>query len=532
MKTKIFYLLLLIIILIGSYLRVVDLDKVPPHLGNDEISIAFDSYSVRLLGKDEHGHNWPLSFESHRSYKAPLYAYLNMPLNWLFGNTEYGIRLLSAFFGIFIIILVAYFGLFFNNNNLAIIAAILFALNPKAIFVSRIGYESNVAFVIMTLGVLFMFYFRKFQKISFLVLAGIFLGISIWGYHTQWGLVPLLACILPFLSKKEVPLRKWIPMWLIILFIAVPVFYDFVSVQTKDVNNRANSQLWFSAGQTQDYIKSVNDKQIKKITTLITMPIYNYMQHFDFDSLFTSGADMFNGESPLEHGWFLFGCIPLLIYGLIDIKKVFGKYWSWVLAWWLLCPIVPALTEGGVASVRNLSFLAPSILIMSGGFYTLLLYKKLLAKLIFILLIVNVFIFLMAYFIHFKFDSSDNFQYGYKEAWEFIQPLVDNYDQIIVEPKFGIYGQYTGVPHLYFGYFKAFDPELMQSRTDIDGTKIDKYYFRGVDWNDEELKPKSIYIVSIINPMAGKAYDKLKLLNTIEKVNHEPQFLIYETIDK
>jgi hypothetical protein len=31
--------------------------------------------------------------------------------------------------------------------------------------------------------------------------------------------------------------------------------------------------------------------------------------------------------------------------------------------------------------------------------------------------------------------------------------------------------------------------------------------------------------------MAGKAGNKLKLLDTIEKPNHEPQFLIYETID-
>lgn len=531
MKTKIFYFILILVVIIGSYLRIVDLDKIPPHLGNDEISIAFDSYSVRILGKDEHGHSWPLSFESHRSYKAPLYAYLNMPLNWLIGNNEYGIRLLSAIFGTIIIILVAYFGLFFDNEKLGLAAAFLFAFNPKAIFASRIGYESNVAFVIMTLGVLFMFCFRKLHKRKFLVLAGIFLGISIWGYHTQWGLVPLLVCVLPFLSKNEINLQKWIPMWLIIIFIATPIFYNFLTVQTKDINNRANSQLWFSASKTKDYIELTKDSKIKKITTLITIPFYNYLQHFDFDTMFTSGADMLNGESPMEQGWFLFICLPLLIYGLINIKKVFGKYWSWLLLWWLLCPIVPALTEGGVASVRNLSFLVPSILIMSGGFYYLILYRKLFAKIIFILLIINIFIFLMTYFIHFKFDSSDNFQYGYKQAWEYIKPIVNNYDEIIVEPKFGLVGQHVGVPHLYFGYFKAFTPDQMQNRLDSNGTKIGKFYFKNFDWNKEQYKPKSLFVVSVINPKVGNFYNKLNLLKVIEKLNHEPQFLIYETID-
>lgn len=204
MIKKYFYLILGLIIIIGFIPRIIKLDKIPSHLGNDEISIAFDSYSVRTIGKDEHGHSWPLAFESHRSYKAPLYAYLNMPINWFFGNNEIGVRLLSVIFGVLAIFLIGVFGKFIGGEFLGLMAAILLAINPKAIFVSRIGFESNVAYVVMSFGVLFMFYFWKKQKKIYAILAGILLGLSIWGYHTQWGLVPMLAVILPFLSRKLV----------------------------------------------------------------------------------------------------------------------------------------------------------------------------------------------------------------------------------------------------------------------------------------------------------------------------------------
>lgn len=532
MSKKVFYLCLGLSILVGSYLRVVKLDKIPPHLGNDEISIAYDSYSVRTIGKDEHGHSWPLSFESHQTYKAPLYAYLNMPINRLLGNNEYGVRLLSAIAGSILIILVALLTKAWGGYLVALAAAWLMALNPKAIFASRIAFESNLAALMLSLGVLLMFYFRKKQKSFYAVLVGLFLGLSIWGYHTEWGLAPMLAVILPFLSRKEIAFKKWWPMSLLMILIAMPIFYNFVAVQRKDVNNRANSQLWFSAGQVQDYIKVSEDGPVKKLMVVALTPVNNYLAHFSLDSMFSSGADMFNGESPLESGWFLLGTLPLLLIGLVKINKVFGKYWVWILAWWLLCPVVPALTYGGVASVRNLAFIVPTILIMAGGAGILWQQSRKWSIILGIVLIFNFFVFGLSYYIHFPVDSGNNFQYGYKEAWEFIKPNIDKYDKVVVENRFGEFGQFTGVPHLYFGYFGAFSAEEMQKRVDNNGTKIGKFEFKYVDWNQEEYSPKTAYIVSAINPRVGKIYDKFKELTLIRNTNFTAQFLIYETVDK
>lgn len=531
MSKKVFYFVLSLITLVGGYLRMVRLESVPPHLGNDEISIAYDSYSVRVIGKDEHGHTWPISFESHQTYKAPLYAYLNMPINWLLGNNEYGVRWLSALAGSGLIVLAAVAGNQWGGPILALVAAALMALNPKSIFVSRIAFESNLAALMLSLGVLFMFYFWKKQKTIFTIVSGLFLGLSIWGYHTEWGLAPMLAIVLPFLSRREIAFKKWWPMWLVMILMAMPIFYDFAVVQRKDVNNRASSQLWFSAGQMQDYIKGSEDKPIKKLMVVTLTPVNNYLSHFSFDSMFGSGADMFNGESPLESGWFLLGCLPLLIIGLVKINKVFGKYGDWVLAWWLLCPIIPALTYGGVASVRNLAFILPTILIMAGGAVVLWRQSKKWSMILGFVLVVNFFVFALSYYVHFPVDSGNNFQYGYKEAWEFIKPNIDKYDRVVVENRFGEFGQFTGVPHLYFGYFQAFKASEMQKRIDKNGTKIGKFEFKYVDWNQEVYSPRTVYIVSAINPRAGKIYEKLREVTLIRNTDFTAQFLIYESID-
>lgn len=510
MIKKYFYLILLGILIVGGCLRIINLDKNPVHLGNDEISIAFDSYSVRIIGKDEYGHNWPLSFQSHQTYKAPLYAYLNMPINWLVGNNELGVRLLSALSGILIIFLIAVIAKDWSNERVGLVAALIMALNPKSIFTSRIAFESNLAFMIMTLGILLMYFYRKTNKKIYALISGLFLGLSIWGYHTEWGLAPMVAVVLPWLARKEFSLKKWWLMWLTLIIVALPIFYNFVTVQSKDENNRANSQIW-----------------LKEPGTMIITPVNNYLEHFSLDSLFTSGADIFNGESPLESGWFLLATLPLLILGLINLKLVYKKYWDWILAWWLLCPVVPALTTGGVSSVRNLAFLVPTILIMAAGFEWLIKKNKIWTMIWSGLFLINFFIFALAYFIHYPIDSGDNFQYGYKQTWEFIKPIVSNYDEVVVETRFGNTGQYSGVPHLYFGYFGAFSAEEMQERIDDKGTRIGKYYFKYVDWNKEELKKKSLFVVSVANPKAGAAYNKMELLGTIEKPNHETQFLIY-----
>lgn len=530
MIKKYFWVWLGVIVLVGGLLRMIGLDKNPPHIGNDEISIAFDSYSLRTTGKDGYGIKWPLSFKSHRDYKAPLYAYLNMPFNWIFGNNEYGVRFLSALVGTLGILMIGLMGKFFKNEKLGLMAATLLALNPKAIFASRMAYEANLAMILVSLGIYTLFLFRKNQKKWYLIVSGLFLGFSIWAYHTQKGLVPLILVLMPWLLRKEIKLKKWLLLWITTCLVILPIFLDFIYIQRKDPFNRASSQIWFQQASIQDYLKSSNDNLFKKIVKVSADPVYRYFDYLNLDFSFGKGMDLFPKNEPFNFGWFLVFTAPLLFVGLFNMKLIFGKYLDWFLTWWLLCPIVPSLTWGEPASVRNLAFVIPTILIMAGGLLVIFDKNKKLFTLLIIGILINFTYFGIAYYNHFPKISGDNFQYGYKQAWEYIKPIESKYEKIIMESRFGNTGQYSGLPELYFGYFGAFEAKDMQEK-DYRLNKINKYWTRDIDWNKELVEKNSLYVVSISNPKAGDNFDKLELLTTIYKPDGEPQFLIYKTIN-
>jgi 4-amino-4-deoxy-L-arabinose transferase-like glycosyltransferase len=531
MKKKIFWIILGAIVIFGGFLRMVALDKNPPHLGNDEISIAYDSYSIRTTGKDEYGISWPLSFRSHRDYKPPLYAYLNMPFNYLFGNNEYGVRFLSALAGTLMILVIGIVGLKLGGNKLGLLAAFLLAINPKSIFVSRMSYESNLAALLVLVGVYLMYLFKERRKSIYLFISGIFLGFSIWAYHTEKGLIPLLITILPWWWRKEIKLRKWICLWMTVIVLVIPIFWDFVNVQMKDPYNRASSQIWYTGVGIQKYLQTTTDGLPKKVFKVMIDPVYRYVEHFNLDFLFTKGMELFPKNEPFNFGWFLITTFPFLILGLANLKKVFGKNFSWLLIWWLLCPIVPSLTYGDLAAVRNLPFIAPTILIMAAGGVVIWQKNIKWLRIMLLAIVINFIYFTISYFVHFPKVSGDNFQYGYKQAWLYIKPTVDNYEKITIEPKFGQYGQFIGLPRLYFGYFGAFSAEEMIARDDESGN-IGKYWMRNVNWNLEKIDEKSLYVVSVSNAATNEALKNLELLTTINKIDGSEQFLIYKSLDK
>src|SRR3989344_3741675 len=97
---------ILLLFALAISLRFYHLGSVPVQLGNDEISIAYDSYSVSLTSRDEHGNFLPIAFQSHNTYKAPLYAYMAMLPIRLLGNTTSAARTTSALTGSLSILLI------------------------------------------------------------------------------------------------------------------------------------------------------------------------------------------------------------------------------------------------------------------------------------------------------------------------------------------------------------------------------------------------------------------------------------------
>src|SRR5580704_1557461 len=102
-------LLLALIVLLGFFLRFVDVSNDPPGLYVDEVSIGYNAYTILTTGKDEYGVLHPLWFRSYGDYKMPVYIYSVAGSMALFGETEFAVRFPSIIAGTLTIPLLYFF---------------------------------------------------------------------------------------------------------------------------------------------------------------------------------------------------------------------------------------------------------------------------------------------------------------------------------------------------------------------------------------------------------------------------------------
>jgi hypothetical protein len=198
----------------------------------------------------------------------------------------------------------------------------------------------------------------------------------------------------------------------------------------------------------------------------------------------------------------------------------------------IISPIVPSLTIGGTNMVRNLATVLPYSIVIGCGLYGLKnIFKGYKAIIISGIFLFSFLYFLAIYYYHFPFQMGENFQYGYKQAAEYIKDNYDKYDRIIVDPRFGDVNIYVGVPHLYLAYFTNLDPKMMLNRRDTDqGLFFDKYQITSVNWNQEQIKEKSLYLVPFDNQPGENSNKNLRTVKEIKLPNYKVEFKLLESI--
>src|SRR3990167_3090742 len=91
--------LLVGIILLAAVLRFFQISSFPPALNWDEVSHGYNAYSILKTGKDEWGVSFPTIFRAYGDYKLPVYIYLVVVSEAVFGLTELAVRLPSVLAG-------------------------------------------------------------------------------------------------------------------------------------------------------------------------------------------------------------------------------------------------------------------------------------------------------------------------------------------------------------------------------------------------------------------------------------------------
>ena len=180
------------ILLVAAALRLYALSTNPPSTYWDETALGYDAYSILKTGRDLHGNVLPiLAFPSFGDYKPSLYFYVIIPFMAVFGPTTLAIRLPSALAGIVTTWLVFLIGKKLKDERLGLLGALFFAVQPWNVHISRAGFETNLASMLVALGIYFCLCARKNMRL--LMGAAVAFGLSMYAYHSERIISPILA---------------------------------------------------------------------------------------------------------------------------------------------------------------------------------------------------------------------------------------------------------------------------------------------------------------------------------------------------
>lgn len=543
-----FKLTLLIIVFLAFVLRFYRVTEVPPSLNWDEVSIGYNAYSIMKTGKDEWGKSFPLHFKAYGEYKLPTQIYFSIPGIYFFGLTDLGIRILPVVYGT-LTVLILYFLCkeWFESEFVALTASFLLAISPWHIQLTRASFESSFSVFWILLGLWFLL--KGFKKQIWWILSMVPFAISVYTYNSARVFTPLFLFVLLFIYRKVfLKHKKYVVYSLITFFVLMiplmPFFfssdrnsrYKLVSI-TDDPGlipridqNRNNSNL------PQPLPRLVHNR----VTYVSLYLTEHYLAHFTPDFLFVNGAPhkQHHVQDVGEMYFFQFPLVLLGLYSLFKLNKKYRGLWS---AWVLLAFIPVSITNDSIPHALRTVIANPAYQIVSAlGFFELIKYFKkrsnyyLFLLLVILIVSISIISYLNNLFNIYPKKYSYDWQYGNKQAVEYIKQNYSKYDQIV-------FTRHYGEPQMFTLFYLTYDPAQYFNNSKLERFEtydwvrvlhFDKFYFpdlgdRGTRYEDIIKQFPNQRLLFI-----GKAGDFPKDVKRLEEIKFLDNSTAFEIVEK
>lgn len=559
---------IILIVIFGFFLRFIYLDKYPPSLNWDEVSHGYNAFSILETGKDEWGETLPSIFRAYGDYKLPVYIYTSVISVMIFGLNAISVRLPSVLAGTFLIVFSYLIAkeVFYKKHRKSssesyksapLIVAILAAIEPWGLFLSRAAFEANLALMLFSGGV--YFFISGIKKPKRFIVSALMLGLSAWTYNSYRVFMPLMLAVMVFLYRKElaslfkkhsgkiyislgIAFILFIPMFIQLFSTAGQARFGWVSL----IDEGAVSQI-VEERQRSDYPSSASRLIYNRPVYFIKNFSANWISHYGPGYLFFRGGDNYQFSIP-AHGLIYVVNMPFFIAGfIILVKRSFSrnKAYLLILLWFVFAPVASSLTREAPHVLRSVTMLpTPMIITAMGSAWLLSNVKnryKYLVCLYLILLFVSLGNYLNHYINVYAKDYSHAWQYGHKEAVDFVAKNYVSYDRVIMTKKYG-------EPHAFILFFTGWDPVNYRDNPNLIRfhqsnwywvDRFDKFYFVN-DWDIPDVGyefvlesgggvrcpvngVRCLLITSPANVPAG--WNKLE---TIYFLNGRPAFEIYD----
>lgn len=536
MKKK--FLILFLILLLGTFFRFYRLNEVPPSPSLDEVSIGWNAYSILKTGKDEYGYQFPVLLRAYDDWRPALYVYLTIPFIKVLGLSTASVRLPAVLLSL-TTILGTYFLVkeLFKNSRFTVyyslITSFLLAISPWHIYLSRLGHEVGAGLTFSVLAVLFFLKWLHSNtlgyrtRIVWLILTVFFFALSFYTYQSQKVFGPLLILALALIFRKQLrQFKKEIVFaGLLGLILLIPILkaslspgglirFQGSSIFSEHTTLKELSALRIARDYQQHSSLGLifDNQQVVTGLTLLT----NYLSHFNPSWLFFNAGEERHKIPGL--GYLYLWELPLLLVGAYQlIKEKFSKETKLLIFSWIAVASLPAsIATQTPHGMRAFNMLPIFQIIAAVGTVSLLqkintkrIHKILVFGLTVMLLIGSFAYLYHNYFFNFPYEQSSSFQYPLSRAIFYVLLIEDKYDKIVFSER----GQ-CDQSYMFFLFFSKTDPAWYQKQGGtVSGGfgkehRFGKYEFRHIDWEQEAQGPsvgKILYVGDITDLPEGIA---------------------------
>ena len=499
-------ILLFLIIALSFFLRVYKVSSIPPALNWDEVSIAYNAYSVLKTGRDEWGQFLPLHFKSYGEYKLPAQIYASIPGIAIFGLNEFGVRITPVIYGtLTVLLLYLLIQEAFKIRSVSLMSAFLLAVSPWHVQLTRASFESSFSLFWVLMAIWFLL--KGLKKPKWLIFSMLPFGFSVYTYNSARVFTPLFLFATAIIFRKYFwEKRKWflvsvalftalmIPLVPFVLSGEAGARYKLVSItDEKGLVPRINERRGASA------LPWILPRLVhNKATYLSFYFAKNYLAHFTPNFLFIKGAGhrQHHVQGVGEIYWFQ---APFILLGLYFLAKKKDSSLKILLPWLFLVFVPVAMTNDSIPNALRTVIAAPVYQIFTAlGIYAL--FKILKNRKLFyalmgvgaILFLINSSVFLKNLFVYYPVRYSRDWQYGNKQVVEYIKENQDKYDLVT-------FTRHYGEPHMFTLFYLKYDPAKFQYSPNLDRfetydwvrvLRFDKYYFP--DLGDEGTRYQDV----------------------------------------
>lgn len=537
-----------LIIAIAIALRFWQLGNVPPSPNWDEVALGYDAYSIGLTGKDEYGTFLPVVLRSFDDYKPALYAYLAIPFVFILGLNTIAVRLPSAIFGV-IAVIATYFlvrTLFENykfKDSLSLVASFLMAISPWSIQFSRVGFESNVGSALNIIAALL--FLKGLKKPILLSGSAVCAALSIYVYQSEKVFTPLLILILVVINAKRlfsIQKKYLITAFIVGTIIIIPMVVNILTDESTLLRARGTSIFSKQTEILETHIKRLESDRVNgdlfgvlldnRRVVYANAIVGGYLSHYDLNWLFIRG-DIGRHHAPGMGLLYLFELplilagIYLLVFGRFDIRTKLTFF-----LWFLAVPIPASITTEVPHAVRTLNFLPIwQIFAALGAIHLFYFWKSRFLRLKtkdlrrYILLlgltsyvlftVANFVYYLNQYFVQLNYYTSNEWQYGYKQAVEEVVKLQDKYQKIVVSDE-----QPLDKSYMFFLFYLKYPPNEYQKIGALSSGgfrahhSFGKFEFRPINWQKDSTTQNILYVGRPDNFPSGGSV--IKTINNLD----------------